>query len=176
MASEFVGLQGIRQVRQPEGTEWCFAAIVSAMAHQQPIDQVHQALFDGDISDVDGTTSCPPEDREVELADGEMLKLEPFVGFTTESLMTAINERLETRKAVALLHKKNDNELDDRNHWTLLTGRYHIEGETQLVFLMDPLKRRRESVEPSKVADMIERTIEFAGGAFACALSVEQPA
>lgn len=174
MAAEFVGRTDIRQVTQPEGTEWCFAAIVAAVAKHQPIDQVHQALVDSDISDTNGYTKCPPEDREVQVTDGEMLKLEPFVGFNTEALMTAINQRFKARKAVALLHIKNDDELDTRNHWTLLTGRYSIDGETQLVFLMDPLQQHREVVEPSEVADMIERTIDFNCGAYACAMSVEQ--
>jgi hypothetical protein len=174
VAAEFEGRTDIRQVRQPEGSEWCFAAIVSAVTKHQPIDEVHQALVADGISTADGNTLSPPEDREVQLAGDKILKLEPFVGFNTEALMTAINERFKARKAVALLHKKNDDELDDRNHWTLLTGRYHIDGETQLVFLMDPLQRRREAVEPSEVADMIERTIDFNGGAYACALSVEQ--
>jgi hypothetical protein len=173
VATEFIGQPGIKHVMQPEGSDLCFAAIVSSLADQRPVDQVHQALVDGRISRENGWTLCPPEDQELQLAGDEVLKLEPFVGFSSERFMAAISERFEAHKPVALLYKKDNDEPED-SHWILLTGQYLVDGEVQLVGVMDSMQQRRTQVAPSEIADMIERTIEFNGGVYACALSVEQ--
>jgi len=176
MATEFAGQPGIKHVKQPEGSELCFAAIVSALDNQRPIEQVHEVLVDGGISTTDGSTSNPGEAQTIQLAADTKLAVEPFVGISTERFITAINERLQDRKPVALLHKKNDDELDDRLHWSLIAGRYHIDGETELAVIMDPMRPENAYVDPPEVTYMVERTVEFFGGVWACALSVEQPA
>lgn len=174
MTTEFAGQPGIKHVRQPEDSELCFAAIVSALDNQRSVEQVHEALVDSGISTADGSTANPGEAQTIQLAADTKLAVEPFVGISTERFITAINERLQDRKPVALLHKKNDDELDNRLHWSLIAGRYHTDGETELAVLMDPLQSENAYVDSSEVTDMVERTVEFFGGVWACALSIEQ--
>ncbi|MEK7059533.1 MAG: hypothetical protein AAB971_02125 [Patescibacteria group bacterium] len=171
---EFIGQSGIKHVSQPADSELCFAAIVSAVDGGSPVQGIHQALVESGISAEDGSTAPPPETTDVVLPGETVVTLEPFMGFDKSGLMEEIGKRFADGKAVALLHKKNDNETDDRHHWILLAGQY-VGGKETRVSIGDPLKASGDVVNSSEISDKISRTVEFSGAAFACTVSVEQP-
>ncbi len=173
MTTRFEGQSGIVHVPQPEGSELCFAAIVSAVSHC-PIDQADSALRLSGISEADGTTPAPSEEQELTFDQSNiMITIRPFMSTETDRFIALINQRFAAKQAVAVLHKTVDDPDDIRHHWTLFTG-HHLDeaGQTKKYGAMDPLKDSRTYPKPPEVEALIKRTIEYNGGVVACAFVV----
>jgi hypothetical protein len=167
--AEFVGKRGVEHVRQPEGSEQCFAAIVASVTRLD-LNTAHEALTSHEISEANGTTGVPLPEIEVPVGN-RTLSISPLGSMTSApKLLARINERWESGDAIALLYKKVEDESDERHHWALLTGKYQSAGIIVAVQAMDPLKENLELIKPGEVIERIDRTIEYGGGVFAYAL------
>jgi hypothetical protein len=177
MHDRFVGNPNIPQVRQPEGSELCFAAISSAVSGED-IQSVHMALQAAYLSEEDGSTA-PPFDfnKEVILENGKVMKLQMVKGYETGEedtggVIREIDEKLQAGMPVALLYKKSD-EQGGNMHWVLLTG--YTPGQradsVNAVEIMDPLNTTKVWAEPLEVLAMIDRSIQ-ADGVFAYSLEL----
>lgn len=178
----FVGNPTLSQVRQPEGSELCFAAL-SASVSGEALSDVDQALRQAFLSEADGSTSPPFGDKRVVLGDsGKTLSIEVVQGYDQEAsdvegVIKNIDAKLREGTPVALLFNKTDDPEIARLHWVLLTGYTYardsdiIEG----VSIMDPEREDKYLANPLEVVEMIDRSMGTTG-VFAYAMSLETPA
>lgn len=172
---KFVGDPEIQQVAQPQGTELCFASIVSAMTGSS-VAEAHEVLVANDLSQTDGSTG-PMGETRLEVA-GSVLDIkpviDPFSGIDkSETVIERIDEKLLAARAVALLYKKTDNSEDDRHHWALLTGYLQQDGQKGAMRVMDPLRPRIGYLRRRQLEDIIKRSMDFMG-VYAYALSASR--
>jgi len=176
MSVEFVGYKGARHVRQPVGSELCFAAIVASMSGAD-VTEAHQVLGEAELSEADGTT-FPMGAAELAVA-GSVIAIEPvkdpFDGAADdpETVMAMMDEQFVAGRAVALLHKKNSNPDNTDCHWTLLVGYTLADGQKGAIRAMDPMQQHMNYFRHELVAGMIERSRSL--GFYAYALSVSRP-
>lgn len=172
--AEFVGNPNIPHVQQPAGSEQCFVAIVAAVTGGE-VEPAQTALQAAAIVGEDGSAAPIVGRKVVEVGD-KQLTIEPVFGAFDEAegpedVIGLIDEQFVAARAVALLYKKTDG--PSTYHWTLLTGNFQDDaGETIATEVMDPLRDRKESFVPRRVARMIERSLEDMG-VFAYAISSE---
>ncbi|TAH33447.1 hypothetical protein EYC59_04935 [Candidatus Saccharibacteria bacterium] len=137
----------IEHVRQPEGTEWCFAACVASATGRNTDDLpvINQALVDGFISDETGAASPPWEPTEVAGA-----RLETVFGYEDqdpEVAYSTVKDGLARGDRIALLHKKTADP-ESGMHWVLVAD----------CKLMDPLKGQTEDLLDAVLREMIARS------------------
>lgn len=178
MSSEFIGPYDPRHVRQPEGSEKCFAAIVASVADLD-IDTAHQALTKSELSEPDGSTKPILLPTKLPLCEASTLSIEPLVKPTsslknTASSLSVIYDEIDVKHPVALLHKKTDDPADNRHHWILLTSRDFEHDKSYMVGVMDPLDTRSALCPARRIENLVSRSINYAGIS-ACALVLEKP-
>lgn len=165
MAAEFLGFTDVHHVRQPEDSELCFAAIVSAMTGAE-LDESHAVLRAAGLSEADGTTAPMGEERLV--VAGSSLEITPFQSpfdgvEDVEGVLALIDEQFVAGRAVALLHKKNASPEDGRHHWTLLTGSTEQDGEMGAIHAIDPLSEHATYLGRHMIKGMIGQSLDYAG-------------
>lgn len=176
MSLEFYGKTDIPHVKQPAGSELCFAAMVSAVTGST-IEEANDALIDADLLNEDGTTSPPMGAERLHLA-GKAVTIEPIVTPFDENpgdsaqVLSKIQDSLTLGRPTALLFKK-DVALPD-HHWVLFSS-YAADGDEIISLrMMDSLRDNTISVTPRRVETMIDRSIDHLG-VFACSFSIEAP-
>jgi len=178
MSVEVAGLFDIMHVRQPEGSEKCFAAIVASVADLD-IDTAHDALTKSQLSGPDGSTPPILLSKKISLGEVSTLSIEPLVKPADRlddaaSALSVICDEIDVKNPVALLHKKTEDPADGRHHWMLITSRIFDMDTTHLVGVMDPLKSDREFYKAPDIEDIVDRSLKYAGIS-ACALVLEKP-
>ena len=181
MHERFIGNPDLGQVRQPEGSELCFAAL-SASVSREALGDVDQALQVAFVSETDGSTP-PPFAARTEVAlgqSGKTLVVEAIQGYEQEAsdvegVISNIDASLRQNTPVALLFNKTDDPEVARMHWVLLTG-YTYARDTDIVegvLIMDPEREDKYLANPVEVVEMIDRSMGTTG-VFAYALNVEE--
>src|SRR5690349_16970085 len=137
-------IRTIEHVKQPEGTEWCFAACVASATGRGADDlpAINQALMDSFISDETGAASPPWEPAEV-----EGTRVETVFGYENqdpEAAYASVKEHLERGARIALLHKKTADP-GSGMHWVLFADGV----------LMDPLREATTKSTDTILRDMI---------------------
>lgn len=172
--SEFIGRTDIKHVAQPEGSELCFATILSSVTNSD-INTVHQNLTKNQLSSEDGSTHAPMASVSINL-EKVKLAVDPIVtplefDISSSEVMDRIYEEFNHNNPVALMHKKNGDMEDAQYHWSLLLGRHIKGGTTEYLTVMDPLQPAMMQLSPAVIENCVTNSLNFVGVG-ACALSV----
>lgn len=159
MAAEFVGYTDVHHVQQPEGSEQCFAAILSAVTGAQ-IHESQAALFQNGLVEDDGSTGLLFGPTELRVNE-QVVTIEPIEhdGDDPETILGEIDEQFVAGRAVVMLYKKSAASADRQYHWSLLTGYTEHEGQKGAIHVIDPLREHATYLGRHVVRDMIGRSL-----------------
>lgn len=172
MPEKYVGVIGIDHLKQPEGTEFCFATCVAAFVGSEvEIDQVQMSLENAYVSDEDGTTPPPEERQEVPiLGSMDYVTIDVIQGPEQDTpdavnIFERITESLGQEKPVLLLYKKTTEPDDDSLHWVLIKGYVENDSptESKTFEVVDSLADDIIQVPDTEIIDMIDRSIQSRG-------------
>lgn len=173
-----VGVPDIPHVKQPEGTELCFASLMAGFIGQD-IAQVHDILSSSSVkvSESDGSTSPFMKTKDILIAGG-LVTLEPIVTpmthFDAEDAsyaIKAIDKQLNAvpPKPVAMLYQKPKNE-GGTSHWVIVEGHKNLNDNKGSYKIFDPQQARKKWSSPRGMETTVKRSLD-ASSLYAYALS-----
>jgi hypothetical protein len=182
MAAEFVGFTDVRHVQQPEDSELCFPALMSAVS-EADLAEAHAALQAAELSGADGSTGLFMSEVRLELADTEA-SIEPIdLPVDPDEALRSMDDQFKTGRAVLLMYKKYPGKPENPDnpdyHWIMLTG--YAAGDEQHapkepIQVIDPLREETARLSRTVIKGLIIQSNDYENGgqgAYAYGLSTD---